>query len=219
MVRQNCCIRTVPDTHPLDRLKTGRHVTKSLHRYHPKYVCVSPITSAPPKPYYRVSQTLPLSDSVSTLLITDRTSGSPTVGVFTTFLVLVRLVAHTYFIRQGCQKIISISSITVVTRPVTNRRQVFSSRVAVTCDRRVGRNGTVSSSVLQNHLNFLTAAHESDPLQLDGDVKSGIRHVFYEGVRGYTGMFTESVVDKIREMPEVDYVEKDQIVRITPVDT
>jgi len=32
-------------------------------------------------------------------------------------------------------------------------------------------------------------------------------------------MFTESVVDKIREMPEVDYVEKDQIVRVTPVDT
>jgi cerevisin len=65
----------------------------------------------------------------------------------------------------------------------------------------------------------LTAAHESDPLQLDDDVKSGICHVFDEGVRGYTGMFTESVVDKIREMPEVDYVEKDQIVRITPVDT
>jgi cerevisin len=75
----------------------------------------------------------------------------------------------------------------------------------------------ISSSVLQNHLNFLTAAHESDPLQLDGDVKSGIRHVFDEGVRGYTGMFTESVVDKIREMPEVDYIEKEQIVQITPV--
>jgi cerevisin len=75
----------------------------------------------------------------------------------------------------------------------------------------------VSSSVLQNHLKFLTAAHESDPLQLDGDVKSGIRHVFR---RGYTGMFTDGVVDKIREMPEVDFVEKDQIVRMyTPVDT
>ena len=48
MVRQNCCIRTVPDTHPLDRLKTGRHVTKSHHRYRPIYMYVRPITSAPP---------------------------------------------------------------------------------------------------------------------------------------------------------------------------
>jgi cerevisin len=67
----------------------------------------------------------------------------------------------------------------------------------------------------QLHLWFWFS-HESDPLQLDGDDKSGIRHVFDEGVKGYTGMFTESVVDKIREMPEV---EKDQTVRITPVDT
>jgi cerevisin len=68
-----------------------------------------------------------------------------------------------------------------------------------------------------NHLKFITAAHESDPLQLDGDVKSGIRHMLD---RGYTGMFTDGVVEKIREMPEVDYVEKDQIVWMcTPLDT
>ena len=75
----------------------------------------------------------------------------------------------------------------------------------------------VSSSVVQNHLKFLTAAHESDPLQLDGNVKSGICHVFSGG---YTGMFTDGVVDKIRAMPEVDFVEKDQIVSIySPVNT
>ena len=43
---------------------------------------------------------------------------------------------------------------------------------------------------------FLTAAHESDPLQLDGDVKSVIQHLF--GI-GYSGMFTDGIVDKIRE--------------------
>jgi len=77
----------------------------------------------------------------------------------------------------------------------------------------------VPSSVMQNHLNFLTAAHESDPLQLYDDVESGIRHVYDGHVKGYSGMFTDSVVDKIREMPEVDYVEKDQIVRTTAVHT
>jgi cerevisin len=64
----------------------------------------------------------------------------------------------------------------------------------------------------------LTAANESDPLQLDDDVKSGIHYVINGDVKGYSGMFTESVVDKIREKPEVDYVEKDQIVRMCPVD-
>ena len=77
----------------------------------------------------------------------------------------------------------------------------------------------VPSSVMQNHLNFLTAAHEADPLQLYDDVESGIRHVYDGHVKGYSGMFTDSVVDKIREMPEVDYVEKDQVVRTTDVKT
>ena len=53
----------------------------------------------------------------------------------------------------------------------------------------------VSSSVFQNHIKFLTSAYEFDPLQLDGDVKSGIRHLFNIG---YTGMFIDSVIDKIR---------------------
>jgi len=59
----------------------------------------------------------------------------------------------------------------------------------------------------------MTSAHESDPLQLDG-VKSGLYHVLNIG---YTGMFTDNIVDKIREMPEVNYVEKDQIVRNTVI--
>jgi hypothetical protein len=70
-------------------------------------------------------------------------------------------------------------------------------------------------SVSQNHLKLLIAAHESDPLQLDGDVKSGIHHVINIG---YTDMFINSIVDKIREMLEVDDVKKDQIVQITTVD-
>ena len=49
----------------------------------------------------------------------------------------------------------------------------------------------VSSSVL-----VMTAAHESDPLQLDGDVKSVIQHLF--GI-GYSRRFTDGIVDKIRE--------------------
>jgi hypothetical protein len=36
--------------------------------------------------------------------------------------------------------------------------------------------------------------------------------------KGYTGMFTDGVIDKIREMPEVDYVKKYHIVWITPID-
>ncbi|KZP27640.1 hypothetical protein FIBSPDRAFT_780867 [Athelia psychrophila] len=75
----------------------------------------------------------------------------------------------------------------------------------------------VHPSVLDNHMNFLTMAHEADPLQLDG-AESGLRHVYnHHNVKGYSGLFTDSVVERIRAMPEVEYVERDQIVRTQEV--
>jgi cerevisin len=65
-------------------------------------------------------------------------------------------------------------------------------------------------AALDNHYNFLEVAHAEDP-HLDDD--SGIRHVFDRHIKGYTGKFTDRVLQRIREMPEVDYVERDQIVR------
>lgn len=77
----------------------------------------------------------------------------------------------------------------------------------------------VPPAIMQNHLNFLTMTHESDKLQLEDGVVSGIRHVYDGHIKGYSGMFTDGVVERIREMPEVDYVERDQIVHTTEVDT
>ena len=65
-------------------------------------------------------------------------------------------------------------------------------------------------AVVGNHFNFLQAAHSEDPLLDDG---SGIRHVYDSHIKGYAGRFTDVVLQKIREQPEVDYVERDQIVR------
>jgi cerevisin len=70
----------------------------------------------------------------------------------------------------------------------------------------------LAPSLKENHFNFLQMAHQADPLLVDG----GVRHV-YSHVSGYAGRFTEGVIDQIRSMPEVDYVEKDQIVRTTDV--
>ena len=71
-------------------------------------------------------------------------------------------------------------------------------------------------SLMQNHINFLMAAHDADPLV--GDDLAGITHV-YEGhtINGYAGRFTTNVLDQIRKMPEVAYVERDQIVRTQDV--
>ena len=41
---------------------------------------------------------------------------------------------------------------------------------------------------------------------------SGLKHVWNSHIRGYAGAFTEDVIDLIRGQPEVDYVERDQIV-------
>ncbi|KAF9645403.1 hypothetical protein BDM02DRAFT_3120303 [Thelephora ganbajun] len=65
-------------------------------------------------------------------------------------------------------------------------------------------------SALDNHFNFLQAAHEEDPLLTDGPV--GISQVYNGHLKGYAGRFTNAVVQRIREMPEVAYVEQDSIV-------
>ena len=71
----------------------------------------------------------------------------------------------------------------------------------------------VSSALMQNHLAFLESAHSSDPLVSDDGLLSGVRHVYPE-FGGYAGSFSQGVLDQIRGMPEVDYIERDQIVRI-----
>jgi len=66
-------------------------------------------------------------------------------------------------------------------------------------------------SLMQNHMNFLMAAHNADPLV--GDDMAGISQIYEGHINGYAGRFTTNVLDQIRRMPEVAYVEKDQIVR------
>ena len=68
------------------------------------------------------------------------------------------------------------------------------------------------SLLMQNHINFLMAAHDADPLV--GDDMAGISQIYEGHIKGYAGRFTTNVLDQIRRMPEVAYVEKDQIVRI-----
>ncbi|KAG9312208.1 peptidase S8/S53 domain-containing protein [Chiua virens] len=80
----------------------------------------------------------------------------------------------------------------------------------------------IPSSLMQNHLNFLQAVHHSDSLLGDG-VASGLRHVYDTHIKGYAGEFTDGVLEQIRRMPEVDFIERDQIVHTTddikPIDT
>src|SRR5712671_4348739 len=65
-------------------------------------------------------------------------------------------------------------------------------------------------AALDNHFNFVRVAHAEDP-HLDDD--SGIRHIYDSHIKGYAGKFTDRVLERIREMPEVEYVERDQIVK------
>jgi cerevisin len=65
-------------------------------------------------------------------------------------------------------------------------------------------------------MNFLQSAHQADPLVAE-DALAGVQHLYEGHLNGYAGRFTEAVVEQIRYMPEVAYVEKDQIVRISDV--
>ncbi|KAK7036506.1 proteinase B [Paramarasmius palmivorus] len=73
-----------------------------------------------------------------------------------------------------------------------------------------------SSSVVDNHMNFLQAAHYSDSLVAE---QSGLKHVYNHNIKGYAGHFTEGVIEQIRGQPEVDYVEVDQVVKTTEIAT
>lgn len=70
----------------------------------------------------------------------------------------------------------------------------------------------VSSLHVKNHLNFLAAA--GNLLASNDD---GVSHVYDGHIKGYAGKFGESTLDIIRGMPEVAYIEKDQVVHTTEV--
>ncbi|KAJ7610494.1 peptidase S8/S53 domain-containing protein [Roridomyces roridus] len=69
--------------------------------------------------------------------------------------------------------------------------------------------------VLENHFNFLQAAHHTSPL-VDGEFSVG--HVYKQQL-GYSGRFSPGAVEQLRELPEVEFIEHDQIVRTQEVTT
>lgn len=69
-------------------------------------------------------------------------------------------------------------------------------------------------SLKDNHFNFLQAAHDADPLLAEA---SGIQQVYDGHISGYSGRFSQGVVEQLRAMPEVAYIEQDQIVRTMEV--
>ncbi|KAH9910997.1 peptidase S8/S53 domain-containing protein [Epithele typhae] len=73
----------------------------------------------------------------------------------------------------------------------------------------------VEPSLVANHLNFVQNVHAADPA---ADAFAGLTHVYQTHLKGYAGHFSDLVLDHIRSMPEVDYVERDQIVRTLEVE-
>jgi len=65
------------------------------------------------------------------------------------------------------------------------------------------------AAVMQNHFNLLQSAHELHPLSDDA---WSVGHV-YDHLGGYSGKFSPQAVEQLRSLPEVDFVERDQIVR------
>jgi cerevisin len=74
----------------------------------------------------------------------------------------------------------------------------------------------LSAPLMQNHMNFLQTVKQADSLLHDG---AGLSHVYDGHIKGYAGVFSESTLKQLRAMPEVDFIEHDQIVRTTDIDT
>ncbi|OCH93509.1 hypothetical protein OBBRIDRAFT_749477 [Obba rivulosa] len=74
----------------------------------------------------------------------------------------------------------------------------------------------IPPALMQNHMNFVASAHEESPLV--GDGSDGLTHVYNGHVKGYAGKFSGATVERIRQMPEVEYVEMDQIVKTLDIE-
>jgi len=72
----------------------------------------------------------------------------------------------------------------------------------------------VAPHLVENHFNFLQQTHAADALTPG---LSGIRNIYDGHVKGYSGHFSERVINELRTMPEVELVERDQIVHTTDV--
>ncbi|KAL0571948.1 proteinase B [Marasmius crinis-equi] len=72
-------------------------------------------------------------------------------------------------------------------------------------------------SIVDNHMNFLQSSHFTEHLVPE---HAGVRRI-YDGahIKGYAGEFSEQAIEQLRLRPEVDYVEKDQVVKIKEVET
>lgn len=75
----------------------------------------------------------------------------------------------------------------------------------------------VSTTDFFAHRAMITAAQQSANLfhATNADDAAGIGHIYEleQHLQGYAGKFTEDVVDYIRSLPEVAYVEKDSVVK------
>jgi len=76
---------------------------------------------------------------------------------------------------------------------------------------------TVSETFLNGHLVWLTTFIQTANIQVDDDSMpqeaNTLKHIYNKpSLRGYAGRFTEDVIKYIRQVPEVDFIEKDSLV-------
>uniref|UniRef100_A0A0W0G9J9 Uncharacterized protein n=1 Tax=Moniliophthora roreri TaxID=221103 RepID=A0A0W0G9J9_MONRR len=75
------------------------------------------------------------------------------------------------------------------------------------------------SHVVDSHMNFLQSIHYADTLDASGS-RSGVRHVYSgDHIKGYAGRFTDNVIKQLQGRPEVEYIEEDQIVKVSEIQT
>ena len=74
----------------------------------------------------------------------------------------------------------------------------------------------IEPDTFSSHMSFVAVMNELNPLQTEGEAgSSGVDHVYDSVVaKGYSGKFSENVVDMIRTRPEVKYVEQDTKIRL-----
>lgn len=79
----------------------------------------------------------------------------------------------------------------------------------------------VSPATFLAHTNFVENVHSQAQTGPDAltDIEHGLKNIYDSVIKGYAGAFAPSTISQILARPEVDYVERDQVVHTMNITT
>lgn len=74
------------------------------------------------------------------------------------------------------------------------------------------------SADISTHASFVQTLHRFDAPSASRPNSTGLTHIYDGPIKGYSGKFSNDTMTKIRALPDVNYVEQDQVMHVTDIE-